>query len=149
MSDINTREVIDRYARAMETSDFATLRSLLHDDYEEEYPQSGERIHGADDLMAILRNYPGGSPQGSKLDSVIGTEDRWVITPSYTPMLVAGTGDQYTAVAHLTYPDGSDWHVIQLIRLKDGKVSRVTSFYAERFEAPDWRAPYVERVEPS
>lgn len=53
----------------------------------------------------------------------------------------------YTAVAHVIYPDGSDRHVIQLIRSKDGKIYRVTSFYAPEFEAPDWRAPYVEQGE--
>jgi SnoaL-like domain len=148
MSDINTREIVDRYAKALQTNDFDTLVSVLHDDYLEDYPQSGERIRGGANLRAMMASYPGGEPRAVRLDTLVGTEDRWVMTASYMPMLVAGTGDQYTSVAHVIYPDGSDWHVIQLIRLKDGKVYRVTSFYAERFDAPDWRAPYVERVEP-
>lgn len=144
MSDISTREIVDRYAKALETTDLDALATVLHDDYLEEYPQSGERIHGGANLLAIMANYPGGIPLSARVDSVVGAEDRWVVSPSYTPMRIDGAGDQYTAVAHVFYPDGSDWHVIQLIRVKDGKIYRVTSFYAPQFDAPDWRTPYVE-----
>ncbi len=147
MSDINTREIVDRYAKALETTDLDALATLLHDDYLEEYPQSGERIHGSANLRAMMANYPGGVPLSGRVDHVVGTEDRWVLSPSYTPMRIDGNGDHYTAVAHVIYPDGSDWHVIQLIQMKDGKIYRVTSFYAPEFEAPDWRAPYVEQGE--
>jgi ketosteroid isomerase-like protein len=149
MSDLNTRAIVDRYGKAMEVNDLEGLAAVLHEDYIEDYPQSGERIHGGANLTAMMANYPGGVPLSARLDTVVGTEDSWVMSASYTPMRIEGTGDQYTAVAHVFYPDGSEWHVIQLIRLKDGKVYRVTSFYAPRFEAPDWRAPFVERVEPT
>jgi len=148
MSDPNTREVIDHYAKAMETQDLEGLAAVLHDDYVEEYPQSGERIVGRDNLLAIVANYPGGEPRSGKVDRVVGAEDRWIVSPSYQPMRLVGEGDQYTAIAHVIYPDGSDWHVIQLIRLKDGRIYRITSYYAPAFEAPAWRAPYVDRTEP-
>lgn len=148
MADLNTRKVVDRYGQAMERLDLESLETILHDDFIEDYPQSGERIHGRANLFAILSNYPGGEPQTIAVDAIVGAEDRWVVTPSYQPMRVEGAGDQYTAVAHITYPDGSDWHAIQFIRLKDGRIHRITSYYAPAFEAPDWRAPYVERVAP-
>jgi SnoaL-like domain len=148
MSDLNTRDVIDRYAQALEHMDLERLGAVLHDEYVEEYPQSGERIRGRENLLAIVSNYPGGEPRSGRVDAVVGAEDRWIVSPSYQPMRLEGAGDQYTAIAHVIYPDGSDWHVIQLIRLKDGKVYRITSYYAPAFEAPDWRAPYVERFEP-
>ena len=145
MAEMNTREVVDRYGAGMEAHDIDAVLATLHDDFVEEYPQSGERIHGAANLGAILSHYPGGEPRMEKVEQVIGTEDRWVVSPSYIPMRVEGSGDQYTAVAHIAYPDGSQWHVIQLIRLKDGRIYRIVSYYAAPFEAPDWRAPFVER----
>jgi len=147
MSELNTREVVDRYIGALAGTDSDGILAELHEDYVEDYPQSGERIRGAANLRAIREQYPGGEPQTVKVEGVIGTEDRWVMTPSYTPVRIEGSGDQYVAVAHIRYPDGSDWHAIQLIRLKDGKIHRVTSFFAAPFEAPAWRAPFVERME--
>jgi hypothetical protein len=34
-----------------------------------------------------------------------------------------------------------------IIELKDGRIWRDRRYYAERFEAPEWRAQWVERVE--
>jgi ketosteroid isomerase-like protein len=144
----STREVIDRYARAMEAHDLDALVEVFHPDYVEEYPQSGERIRGAANMRAMLANYPGGEPRPGKVDHIVGSEDRWVMTPSYLPMRVEGDGDQYTIVAHITYPDGSEWHEVQLVQLKDGRIARITAYYAAPFEAPVWRESYVERYEP-
>jgi ketosteroid isomerase-like protein len=148
MSEPTTREVIDRYVKAMQERDLDALQQILREDYVEEYPQSGERIRGMADARAMLANYPGGEPQPGKVDRIVGTEDRWVMTPSYTPMRVEGTGDQYTIVAHIHYPDGSEWHEVQLIQLKDGRIARNTAYFAAPFEAPAWREPYVERYDP-
>ena len=35
------------------------IDDLMHDDYVEEYPQSGERIRGKDNARTIYENYPG------------------------------------------------------------------------------------------
>jgi hypothetical protein len=34
-----------------------------------------------------------------------------------------------------------------IIELKDGRIWRDRRYYAEPFEAPEWRAQWVERVE--
>jgi hypothetical protein len=36
-------------------------------------------------------------------------------------------------------------HGIHLLELKDGKVIRETDYFAPPFEAPEWRAKWVER----
>ena len=46
----------------------------------------------------------------------------------------------------LDYPDGSSYHVIDLIELRDGLVWRETVYWAAPFEAADWRAPWVQRT---
>jgi hypothetical protein len=35
----------------------------------------------------------------------------------------------------------------QIIELRDGKMWRDTRYYAEPFEAPEWRAQWIERME--
>ena len=37
--------------------------------------------------------------------------------------------------------------IVMILELKDGKIWRDRRYYAEPFEAPEWRAQWVERVE--
>ena len=45
MKTLSTREVVERYMRAM-PGDLATLAELRHPDFVQEFPQSGEVIRG-------------------------------------------------------------------------------------------------------
>ena len=45
------------------------------------------------------------------------------------------------------YGDGRLFHYVSVVELKDGKMWRDTRYYAEPFEAPEWRARWVERME--
>jgi hypothetical protein len=36
---------------------------------------------------------------------------------------------------------------VSIVELKGGKMWRDTRYYAEPFEAPEWRAQWVERME--
>ena len=46
------------------------------------------------------------------------------------------------------YGGGQVFDVVLIIELKDGKMWRDRRYYAEPFEAPKWRAQWVERMEP-
>jgi hypothetical protein len=35
--------------------------------------------------------------------------------------------------------------MIAILELRGGKIARMTTWYAAPFEAPEWRAPFVER----
>jgi hypothetical protein len=39
------------------------------------------------------------------------------------------------------------FEVAMIVEFRDGKIWRDTRYYAEPFEAPDWRAQWVERME--
>jgi hypothetical protein len=45
------------------------------------------------------------------------------------------------------YSGGQVFDVVQLIELRDGKMWRDRRYYAEPFEASEWRAQWVERME--
>jgi hypothetical protein len=45
------------------------------------------------------------------------------------------------------YGGGRVMHRVAILELRDGKVWRDTRYFAEPFEAPEWRAKWVERME--
>ena len=150
MPDPSGREIVERYARALKDKDFDAMALLVTDDFVDEMPQSGERVRGKANQLALLRNYPGGvgtiDPKSTRL---VSAEDHWVLTPSFTMLRIEGSGDVYTYVGAATYANGETWQMIQIIELRQGKIAKTMSWYAAPFEAPAWRAGYVERFSPT
>ncbi len=143
------RIVFERWMDAFGRQDVNALRSMLHPDYIDEMPQTGELTRGPDNALAIMANYPGasGTPIPLVDAEVHGAEDQWVVAPNFTVIQVVGAAEVYTVNARVRYPDGSSWFVIVLARLKDGLIHRTTTFYAPELPAPEWRARWVERME--
>lgn len=146
MAEPSGRAIVERYGRAVQDQDLDTVALLLADDYVDEMPQSGERVRGKANELATLRNYPGGlatiEPTSARL---VGAEDRWVLTPTFAPLRIEGSGDVYTYVGTATYANGETWQMIQIVELRQGKIAKTTSWFAAPFEAPEWRAQFVER----
>jgi len=130
----DNRTTVDQFISAMDKMDIEAQERLLSDDFVDEYPQSGEVTRGNDKRRASMENYPGGTPRETSASR-----------PNPKPPIVTGAGDNFTASGQITYPNGETWHVISLIELRDGKIRKMTSFFAAPFEAPAWRASYVEK----
>ena len=109
-----------------------------------EYPQSGERFRGLANIRAVAENYPGGLPKDLS-GKVIGSEDKWVVGPSFNVLRIEGTGDIYTIIGSATYPDGKTWQVMSLVELRAGKIARTTELFGAPFDAPEWRSKWAER----
>ena len=92
-----------------------------------------------------MENWPGGRPSDLSV-RVVGSEDQWIATPSNTIHRVVGSGDFWFADGTSVYPDGSTWFLSALIQLRGGKVYRETWYFAPPFDAPAWRAAWVERM---
>jgi hypothetical protein len=101
--------------------------ALRHQDYVMEMPQSGESIRGRENMRSFQEAYP--TPPTIQLRRVLVRDGLWV---------VEGTND---------YGGGQVFDVVLLIELRDGKMWRDRRYYAEPFEAPEWRAQWVERME--
>ena len=144
MTTFNARAAFESYLAALNGRDLAALEALLHPDFEDEYPQSGERTRGPANLKAIIENYPGGGWTDQGRERVVGAEDRWVTTPTFVVLRIEGTGNVFTGVQRAQYPDGSEWHVIAIGEMRDRQVWRMQTFFAPRFEPPGWRAQWVE-----
>ncbi|MFL5777935.1 MAG: hypothetical protein ACJ761_03230, partial [Chloroflexota bacterium] len=48
----------------------------------------------------------------------------------------------------IDYGDGVPVSGVSIIELQDGKIVKQTDYFASPFEAPEWRKPYVEQMEP-
>ena len=143
MSENDARGVFEAYLKATNARDVQALESLVHEDFEDRYPQSGERTVGFANLRAIIANYPAGGYEGQGTGRIVGTEDRWVLTPAFTVLRIEGKGDTFTGVSRGRYPDGSDWYIVTIAEVRDGRIWRAEDYFAPAFEAPRWRAPWV------
>ena len=144
MSRLTNEECVQQYGAAMAAFDLDTLARLRHPEWMTYWPQSGERVHSTDNFAEIIRNYPGGIPK-TEVTRIVGAEDRWVVTAGNTVLRVVGSGDFWWAEWRITYPSGEVYLAVTLIELRDGLVYRETTYWAAPFDAPDWRAPWVER----
>ena len=142
---LTNEQLISAYAEASVRFDMDALTALRHPDWRVVWPQSGEQVHSSEAFAEIVRNYPGGTAR-SEVTRVVGAEDRWVVTPGNTVLMVAGSGDFWWSEWRVTYPDGTMYLCVDLMELRDGKIWRETVYWASPFEAPTWRSPWVERA---
>ena len=145
MASPEPRAVFEAFLKAMNSGDTAALGELVHRDFTQTFPQSGELIRGLDNLRAEIEGHPGGY-EGKGTDRVVGSADRWVVTPSSTLVRIEGAGDTFTGVSKVHYSDGTDWYAVMIGEIRDGRMWRLQTFWGETFEAPPWRASLVERI---
>jgi hypothetical protein len=145
VSEKINRDVVERYAKAYVDHDYDTMDQLRHADYVCEYPQSGELIRGTANLRAIMEHYPN-RPE-IKTGAVIGSDDHWTLTPVGTLLRITGARDVFTTLLRFAYPgDARPWHVSTTIELREGKVVKETTIFGAAFDAPEWRAQWVEHI---
>ena len=127
MDERDAGQVAEKLWKALQAGDWETAGNYLHDDFLQEWPQSGERIIGRNNAIAIERSFPGGLP-----------------TMRFRRTLA--DGNLAVLEVELIYADGSRYLGVCIIELRDGKVLRETDYYAQPFQAPEWRAQWVERM---
>jgi hypothetical protein len=120
------RDVRDLFTRLFEHMSAEEEHDLRHPDFVMEMPQSRERIVGRENMRKMQENYPG--PPKIELRRVVGSGDVWVIEMR----------SDY---------DGRLYHAVGIVEFRDGKILRETRYYADPFDAPEWRAEWVESME--
>jgi hypothetical protein len=127
MDERDARHVAEAVWKALQAGDWDIAAGYLREDFVQEWPQSGERIVGRDNAIAINQNFPGGLPTMRFRRTLAG-------------------GDLAVLEVELTYADGSRYLGVSVIELHDGKVVKETDYFAQPFQAPQWRAQWVERM---
>lgn len=124
---MNNKQILETFWATMETNDFYAAAKLLHDDYILEWPQSGEQILGRDNFAAINTNYP--------------AEGKW----RFTINQIMGEGN--LVVTDVTATDGKTiGRAITFSTIRDRKIWKQVEFWPDPFEAPAWRARWIERM---
>jgi hypothetical protein len=59
---------------------------------------------------------------------------------------VQSAGNLATLEVELRYADGSVYQGVSIMEVRDGKVAREIDYFAQPFEAPQWRAQWVRRI---
>src|SRR5262245_503299 len=148
MPQLSNEDVANRYLDAHRRHDNDAIGSFRAGDWDEELPQSGEGVRGHANDMAIMANWPGGTPE-PKSARVVGSEDRWVLTPQWTHQRIVGAGEMWFVDATAHYPDGITWYTVGLFEIRDGKVHKETWWFGSPLPAPEWRSAWVERMDPT
>ena len=100
-------------------------------DYVMEIPQSGERFRGRESVRAFQEAFTENSaPPKIRIRRVLVRDGLWVVE------------------SVVDYGGERVMHGAAILEFKDGKVWRDRRYFAEPFEAPEWRAHLVERMEP-
>jgi hypothetical protein len=103
-------------------SDPDLAHAMYHEDAVLEFPQSGERFEGVENLREWRSSYPANT-------SVEFRE-------------VRGSGDVWVAEISIAYDDGEPNFGISILEVRDGKIARESIYVAEGWEPPEWRAQW-------
>ena len=122
--DQEIRAALDQHWAASDANDFETEHRIYHEDAVLEYPQSGERTRGRRNIQGQRASQP------SK--------------KRFTVQRIIGGGDLWISELIVTY-DGKPYCTVSIMEFRDGKVSHETQYFADHFDAPTWRAQWVER----
>jgi hypothetical protein len=134
MGDV--REMAAKFEATLRSGDFGAMAELLKeygaDDFVEEWPQSGERLKKAAS-MKLAESYP----------EMSGT------SPKFTYRRMVGGGDVFVVEGTIDYGDGIPVSYVGIGEMRGDKIAKMTEYFANPFEAPAWRADYVEKMEPA
>jgi hypothetical protein len=118
------RMAIDRHWAASAAGDQVVEHEIYHDDVVCAYPQSGEVIRGRHNLQALRSHHPG-KPSGFAVRRIVGQGGLWIT--------------EYA----IDYA-GKSAFTVSIMEFSGAKVARETQYFADPFDAPAWRAQWVE-----
>jgi len=121
-------EVVREFWRLMATNDFHSVAGVLASEFVLEWPQSKERIRGAERFARMNEEYPAHGPWKFMIDRLVGDE----------------TG----AVSDVSVTDGVQRaRAISFFTVAQGKITHLVEFWPEPYPAPTNRAHLVEAME--
>ena len=124
--DQEIREALNQHWAASDANDFETEHRIYQEDAVLEYPQSGERTRGRQNIQIQRASQP--SNKRFRVRRIIGGGHFWVT--------------EFT----LTY-DAKPTYTVSIMEFSGDKVVRETQYFADPFEAPAFRAQLVERMD--
>ena len=125
---VTATDVAREFWRLMATNDFHSVAAVLAPEFVVEWPQSNERIRGAERFARMNSEYP--------------AHGRWQFT---IHRIVSSESE---AVSDVSVTDGvQNARVISFFTVAQGKVTRLVEFWPEPYPAPANRAHLVEPLQ--
>jgi limonene-1,2-epoxide hydrolase len=123
-----SKQIVTQFWEAMHTNNFRAAAELLDDSYLLEWPQSGERIRGPANFIAVNEHYPAAGRWHFTIHRLIGEGAEVVSDVSVTDGVITGRAITFSTV-------------------RDRKIVQQVEYWPDPFEAAEWRAQWVERIE--
>lgn len=120
---MSNEAVVERLVECLNAKDIGVMDELFHEDAVMDWPQSGELVVGGDNRRAIYGAFPS--------------------LPTITKRKMLSAGDLVVLEASLDY-GGPKYATAFIFEFRDGKIARETAYWAEPFDAPEWRSAWVE-----
>ena len=121
-------DVVRRFWELMATNDFRSVGVALAEGFVLDWPQSNERIRGAERFARMNEEYP--------------AHGRWSFTVN---RIVSGESE---AVSDVSIADGTqNARAISFFTVAHVKITRLVEFWPEPYEAPSNRKHLVEAIE--
>ena len=125
MEDQEVRAALDRHWAASDANDFEREHEIYQEDAVLEYPQSGERIRGRQNIQASRTAQPN--------------------RKRFTVRRIVGSGDLWLTEYVLAY-DGRPSYTVSIMEFLHGMVVRETQYFGDPFEPAPSRQKWVERM---
>ena len=120
-------DIVRQFWTLMQSNDFAAVATVLAPDFVLEWPQTKERIRGAERFVRVNAEYP--------------AHGRWDFA------IHRIVGDERDAVSDVDITDGVlRARAISFFETADGRVRRIVEYWPEPYEPPANRAHLVERM---
>ena len=123
MEDREIRAALERHWAASDANDFEAEHQIYREDAVLEYPQSGERIRGRQQIQSSRAAQP--NRKRFTIRRIIGAADLWI-----TEFVI-------------TY-DARPSYTVSIMEFSDGKVARETQYFGDPFKPGPSRAHLVE-----
>jgi SnoaL-like protein len=97
--------------------------AMYHHDAVLEFPQSGERFAGVENMREWRSSYPA--------DTNVEFRE------------IRGEGDLWVAEISISYDEGPPSFGLSVLEFRGDRIARETIYVAEGWEAPEWRAQWA------
>jgi hypothetical protein len=121
MDEATVRAMLERHFEYA-GSDPDGAHDMYHDDAVLEFPQSGERFVGVENLREWRSNYPASTTV--EFREVRGRDELWV------------------AEISISYDQGPRNFGVSILEFRGDKIARESIYVAEGWEPPEWRAQW-------
>jgi hypothetical protein len=119
MDEATVRAMLEQH---FTSSDPHRSHEMYHDDAVLEFPQSGERFEGVENLREWRSSYP--AETRVEFREIRGRDDLWV------------------AELAISYDEGA-WNLgVSILEFRGDRIARETIYVTEAWQAPEWRAQW-------